>query len=86
MTMSACEAARLLGIHPQTLRRWIRRRLLKCRKRGNRWQLTAADVQTARQLAEARLEHWLFSGNAGQARRLYRAGALRTVADLPRKK
>lgn len=79
MTMSALEASRLLGIHPTTLRRWIRLRLLKVRKRGGKWAMTTTDVQNARQLTVVRIEAWLFQGNAARAKRLYRAGALRST-------
>ena len=79
MTMSAGEAANLIGISHKTMLRWLNSRLLKCRKHGGRWQLTVRDVQAARKLAAVRIECWLFAGNAGQARRLYRAGILRNT-------
>lgn len=41
------EAAKLLKLHPQTLRRWIREGKLSAQRFGKQWRLRAEDIERA---------------------------------------
>ena len=46
--MTLTEAARSLGLSPETLRWQVRNRKLKARKLGNLWTVTEAEVERYR--------------------------------------
>ena len=70
-TFNQVEAGAQLGVHRNTLRRWLESGKIKGTKRGKDWEIPASEIERIRETAAASFERYAESVNRVEAARAF---------------